>query len=279
MNIFVPVNDRIKDLRVEKGLSQAELANELGIPKTTLADYEHEDYPVPHTAVIEIARYFKVPSDYLLGLTDIRMPDDSPINSLRLDDTAVIFLKEECSNPRLLSEIMTHEAFRTLLTDAEIYIDGYVDDAVQSYNALMNMARARIHQTSDDENDVYSGTLEKVRLVQDDYFAQVLTKDFLPILNDLREKHRKESTTSDSSFDEKNLQHLMDTIKNTPGGPVRKMAAFVNEFIKSRKNSSNMELAENMIENPSPENISELANRSSLIEPNPRKRKSNNTNI
>ena len=38
MNIFVPVNDRIKDLRVEKGLSQAELADELGIPYATNRD-------------------------------------------------------------------------------------------------------------------------------------------------------------------------------------------------------------------------------------------------
>ena len=274
MNIFVTINERMKDLRVEKGLNQAELADELGIPKTTLSDYEHDDYPVPHTAVIEIARYFNVSTDFLLGLTDIREPDDSPIQSLRLDDSAVSFLKKECQNPHLLSEIISHESFQTLLTDAEIYVDGYVDDAVQSYNALMNMAREKIHQTSNDKSDVYFETLEKVRLVQDDYFAQVLTKDFLPILNDLREKHSKESTTSDSAFDEKSLQHLMDIMKNTPGGPVRKMAAFLNEFLKIRKTDSNMELAEKVIEQPSPERISELVNKTDLIEPNPRKRKS-----
>jgi len=113
-----------------------------------------------------------------------------------------------------------------------------------------------------------------VPFVQDDYFARVLTKDFLPILNDLREKHSKESTTSDSAFDEKSLQHLMNTMKNTSGGSVRKMAAFLNEFLKIRKTDSNMELAEDVIEQPSPEKISKLVNKTDLIEPNPRKRKS-----
>jgi len=52
------------------------------------------------------------------------------------------------------------------------------------------------------------------------------------------------------------------------------MAAFLNEFLKIRKTDSNMELAEKVIEQPSPERISELVNKTDLIEPNPRKRKS-----
>ena len=55
---------------------------------------------------------------------------------------------------------------------------------------------------------------------------------------------------------------------------MKKMAAFLSEFLSIRKTASNVELAEEVIEQPSSEKISELVNKTDLIEPNPRKRKS-----
>ena len=270
----ISINERIFDLRVDKGLKQPEIAAALNIPTTTYCDYEQEGNPVPHTVVIDLARYYGVSADYILGLFTNIEPENIPLQSLHLSDPAIEYLRSDTTNTRLISEILSHEAFRSLLLDAEVYVDGYVDDAIQTYNIMLNAGREKITRAAGDVRDANTEALDKVSLVQQDYFAQILAKDFLPILEDIRQNHRKDSSTSDALFDPSLIHKLTETMQETPGGPVRKFAAFVNEFMKIRKTASNMELSEDTIEDPTPENIAELANRSGLIEPNPRKRKS-----
>jgi len=67
------IGKRIKQLRKEKNLSQEQLANIIGISRTTLIEYEKETGRKPTAEVLDrIAKYFHVSVDYLLGNTDIR---------------------------------------------------------------------------------------------------------------------------------------------------------------------------------------------------------------
>ena len=66
------VGERIKLLRTERNLTQAALAHELGVAKTTLAAYEQEKNEPSNETFIKIANYFNVSADYLLGLTDVK---------------------------------------------------------------------------------------------------------------------------------------------------------------------------------------------------------------
>ena len=72
MKAFVTINERIKDLRVERDFNQHQMAEAIGIPDSTYGDYELDGYLIPHTAVMRIAEYFEVSADYLLGMTDSR---------------------------------------------------------------------------------------------------------------------------------------------------------------------------------------------------------------
>jgi transcriptional regulator with XRE-family HTH domain len=61
---------KIKDLRMEKGLTQIQLAKELNVDKSTIAKYE-TDKIEPSISMLKIlAKYFKVSSDFLLGIED-----------------------------------------------------------------------------------------------------------------------------------------------------------------------------------------------------------------
>ena len=137
----ISINERIFDLRVDKDLTQAELAEALDIPVTTYCDYEREGNPVPHTLVVALAKYYGVSADYILGLSTNREPENIPLLSLCISDSAADFLRDEDTNSRLLSEIISHPAFRQFLIDAEVYVDGYVDDAIQTYNLMMDTGR------------------------------------------------------------------------------------------------------------------------------------------
>lgn len=63
-------SEKLKNLRNEKEISQLELANALGINQTTVSTWElGKKYP-DFFNIIALAKYFKVTTDYLLGLDD-----------------------------------------------------------------------------------------------------------------------------------------------------------------------------------------------------------------
>lgn len=68
------LKDRLKELRIEKQITQRELASLLQLSPSTIAMYETgQRMPDPET-LQRIADFFSVSTDYLLGRTDIRNP-------------------------------------------------------------------------------------------------------------------------------------------------------------------------------------------------------------
>ena len=62
--------ERLKELRIEKGLSQAQLAKETGLSRSAFYYWEN-GLKIPNAqAIIILARYFDVTTDYLLGEED-----------------------------------------------------------------------------------------------------------------------------------------------------------------------------------------------------------------
>lgn len=62
--------DRIKELRLEKNISQMDLALATGISQSAIAKWELGKTEPTATAIITLARFFGETTDYLLGLTD-----------------------------------------------------------------------------------------------------------------------------------------------------------------------------------------------------------------
>lgn len=83
---------RLRELRKEKGVSQDQLSKELGVSKSTIGLYETGDTLPDAKTLRDLAVYFDVSADWLLGLTDIKDPDvdiSSALQRLGLtDDTA-----------------------------------------------------------------------------------------------------------------------------------------------------------------------------------------------
>ncbi len=60
----------LRDLRIEKGLTQIELAKQLNLDKSTIAKYETDKIEPSLTMLREFCKFFKVSADYLLGFED-----------------------------------------------------------------------------------------------------------------------------------------------------------------------------------------------------------------
>lgn len=61
---------RLRDLRVHRGLSQEELGKILSLDKSTISLYESGKREPAQDTLQQIADYFKVSLDYLMGRTD-----------------------------------------------------------------------------------------------------------------------------------------------------------------------------------------------------------------
>lgn len=77
-------DDRLACLRKAKGISMRQCANELGIPYTTYVSYEKNERDPKSEQLIELADYFNVSIDYLLGRTEEQKVNKEVSNNLVL---------------------------------------------------------------------------------------------------------------------------------------------------------------------------------------------------
>lgn len=67
MKIF---GDRLKELRTNKGLTQADLAKATGYTQSMIAKWENAVHEPIASVVVTMADYFGICTDYLLGRKD-----------------------------------------------------------------------------------------------------------------------------------------------------------------------------------------------------------------
>ena len=63
-------SERLKELRNENGLSQVEVGKKLGVTQSTIAKWESNEREPAQEMLVEIAKFFNISTDYLLGLSD-----------------------------------------------------------------------------------------------------------------------------------------------------------------------------------------------------------------
>ena len=66
------IGDRIKLLRKEMELTQTQLAQRLGVDRSTISKYECGERQIPIGSLVPLAKILRVSTDYLLGNSDQR---------------------------------------------------------------------------------------------------------------------------------------------------------------------------------------------------------------
>lgn len=201
MNVTLSIQERLEDLRRERGLTLEQLAEKVGLSRSALGHYENDDYrDISSYALEKLARFYDVSLEYLLGLTEQRKRPITDIEALHLSDEAIAVLKDAKFNRRLLSEIICHKDFQRLMIDSEIFVDRIADMRIHDMNVLLEAYRQKIlagHNAAAPD-DLYMRTLELAQIQENDYFAHVFSEDLTVILKDIREAHKKDKTTADT---------------------------------------------------------------------------------
>lgn len=145
MEINITINERITDLRTMGGLSQKELAEKIDVPTSTLCRIEQGKIAnASNDILIKLANFFNVSTDYLLGLTNVKFKKNVELAELGLTNRALFALLSGSVNGALLSRIIEHPHFVTLLDTADAYFKDAHKAGIQSRNDVIVLATASL---------------------------------------------------------------------------------------------------------------------------------------
>ena len=73
--------DRLKELRLQNGMTQKELGDRIGVTKSVVSFYELRERTPSPDVLVKLATIFHVSSDYLLGIEKGKSIDISGLDS------------------------------------------------------------------------------------------------------------------------------------------------------------------------------------------------------
>lgn len=79
--------NRLKELRIQSGMTQKQLAEKIGITKSVISFYELRERTPSPEILVKLAAEFKVSSDYLLGIEKGKSLD---ISGLDKEDEKIV---------------------------------------------------------------------------------------------------------------------------------------------------------------------------------------------
>lgn len=124
------ISDRLKSLRNKKKLSQNDLALSLGIKRHTISAYETGSITPPIDKLILISNYYSVSLDYLCGISDNPIINNSKIDdSLGFDIESISKIQQlkTTNNMQLLISLLKYGDIE-LFNIANKYLNKEYDD-------------------------------------------------------------------------------------------------------------------------------------------------------
>lgn len=136
---------QLRELRKEKGISQETLARDLGVSKSTIGLYETGDTLPDAKTLRDLAVYFNVSSDYLVGLSDYEEKESEGITAqdMGMSEGFACALKKLYNTPggelyiQVLNELAKCKNFSELLYQIRRYIEklNYVKNEIDHFPA------------------------------------------------------------------------------------------------------------------------------------------------
>ena len=244
------IQERLKDLRVERSLTLEQLSAETGISKSALGKYEADDFKdISPFSMVALAKFYGVSTDYLLGLTEQKNHPNTELDALHLGDDAIEVLRTGKFNHRLLSELICHKDFQRFMLDAEIYVDRIADMRVNDMNAVLEAVRQMaLMKNGGEENDLHLRTLEVAQIREDEYFGSLIAGDLKDILRDIRSEHRPDTMTADETSLVATVQGQLQDAMNFEGSVEEKKAKALLATLGIDYDAITMEQFVNLIE-------------------------------
>ena len=132
--IKIKFNVRLKELRLEKGETQKELAKCLEIGRTTVSEYESGKIVPKQEGLLKIANHFDVSVDYLTGVSNERATHKENVTDLDalLNSIHHILLNEYNTPVTYEGQVLSHKH--------KLIIDGYIEHIRDNIELLLQLS-------------------------------------------------------------------------------------------------------------------------------------------
>ena len=228
------IQERLKDLRVERGLTLEQLAEQTHLSKSALGSYEGDNFKdISHYALIKLAKFYEVSVDYLLCRSHTKNHPNADLADLRLSDDMIELLKSGLVDNSLLCELTTHPDFPRLMADLEIYVNGIATRRVQGANAIVDAVSATImKQHNPGLTDPELRQLITAHIDEDSFCRYVIQQDINKIALDLREAHKNDFFSVPEDNPLKGFLQAADEATSEDSDPEQASLAFICKRLK-----------------------------------------------
>lgn len=159
--------ERLRELREERGLTQPELADALGVSKNTVFVWEKEKRrPKKDYDLFKVAKFFGVSYFYLMGISDEREEKYEEITA----DEATRMLDEDA----LIYIIGALKKYRDLSDEMQFMVRQTLENAYEADRERMELRSQRASERGNTYED------KIIALFDSDYFKKAFETIFYP---------------------------------------------------------------------------------------------------
>ncbi len=156
----------LRSLRKEANMRQQDLADELGVAQTTIASYEQDQRFPNHETLIEIADFFNVSIDFLLGRDDSKTLDmntvsDNMAEKMELNEIAKSYLNALITGKNHEADQIIFDALNDSWSLKELYLD-VLEPVLINIGILWETNRIDVFQEHFMSNNIYA-LLDKLK--------------------------------------------------------------------------------------------------------------------
>ena len=195
MTVKTTMGEKLKDLRVERGLTTKQLCKMTQISEAVYNGLENDSpRDTGYSRIVTLAKFFDVPTDYLLGFTESRITKNIELKELGLSDNAVEVLMRHKQDNLLLSELIEHGEFTDMINAIDIYVRRVAAPNLAMMNDMIGVTQSGFETMFEGEEkpegyDNAMRYLSETPVNEDEFLRFRISERFNMILRDVYNHH------------------------------------------------------------------------------------------
>ena len=227
MELKMTMGEKLKDLRTEKGLTTKEVSQLTGLSEAVYNGLENDaDRDTGYSRIIALAKFYDVPTDYLLGFTESRITKNIELKELQLTDKAINVLLSKNQNNHLLSELIEHKDFSNLINSIDVYVRQLAAPHIGTVNNMLKIAQHGVENyysdnkpKPDDFNNAMN-YMNKTVVNEDDFLRFRISERFNQVLRDVYDAYANNNDNTQNTTNEV-TGHMVDVLNMVKSGEIK----------------------------------------------------------
>ena len=256
MSEYLPGNlcERLRELREARNLDIYEVADIVGVSRTTYSRIESGIGSLSAEGLMKLAKFYDVPTDYILGMVDTPEKTYFEIKELGLSVEAAKNLYSGKIDPRILNELLINDKFAAAVRMMSLYFSSIMSDAIRTSNFLKDFNYSMLDELmqtgelpkDDDMNQLKFG-LKASKDSPTQYEVDKIKNNIFAAVKEIKDKIDADANTRREErllLDSKIANHIKMEMQKLKWGrtlPKKKLQSEMVDILKS-----GMELDPNM---------------------------------